>query len=68
MVRRAPVDLAWGRADRAWNAGAMRRILLYLGGVVLVVLAAFIAYLAFFDIPAQPTKVEKVLPDERFPH
>ena len=46
----------------------MGKFLLIFGGVVIVVLLAGAAYLAFFDIPVQPTRVEKVLPDERFPH
>jgi hypothetical protein len=46
----------------------MAKLLFYLGGAVLLVLVAGTVWLAFFDIPVQPTKVEKVLPDERFPH
>jgi len=43
------------------------KILFSLGGVLLLVLVAGAAYLAFVDIPVQPSRVEKVLPDERFP-
>jgi hypothetical protein len=38
--------------------------------IVAIVLLALIAggvYLALFDIPAPTTKVEKILPDGRFP-
>jgi hypothetical protein len=43
------------------------RIALILGAAVLVVLIGGAAYLAFVDIPAPTTKVEKVVPDGRFP-
>ena len=45
----------------------MGRILIILGGVVLAILVAGVAYLAFVDVPVEPSKVDKVLPDERFP-
>jgi hypothetical protein len=44
----------------------MGKILLYVAAGVLVVLIGATTYLAFFDIPVQTTKVEKVLPDGRF--
>ncbi len=36
--------------------------------VILIVLAAGAVFLATWDIPAPVATIEKVIPDERFPH
>jgi hypothetical protein len=45
----------------------MLKILLPLGAALLILLIGGLAYLAFVDIPAPTTKVEKIVPDGRFP-
>jgi hypothetical protein len=45
----------------------MRIILLSGLAAFIVLLASFFSYLAFVDIPAPTARVDKVLPDARFP-
>ncbi len=45
----------------------MRMILLSGLAVFVLLLVGFISYLAFVDIPAPTARVDKVLPDARFP-
>jgi hypothetical protein len=55
---------ARGRVREGWVMG---KVLFSLGGLLVLALLAGAAYLAFVDVPVQHSKVEKVLPDERFP-
>ncbi len=45
----------------------MNKITLTLLGVVLVAVFGGLVFLATWDIPSPSTKVEKVIPDDRFP-
>ena len=45
----------------------MGKVTFVLVFVILLVIAAGCLYLAYGDFPAPATKVEKVLPDTRFP-
>jgi hypothetical protein len=45
----------------------MRSIVIVLGMVLVLVVAAGCLYLAFGNFPAPTNRVEKVLPDARFP-
>jgi hypothetical protein len=47
--------------------GMMGRVLLIVALILVVGLLGAGAYLAFVDIPAPTQKVDKVLPDARFP-
>jgi hypothetical protein len=47
--------------------GMMGKVLLVLALIVVIGLLGGGAFLAFWDIPAPTAKVEKVLPDARFP-
>ena len=47
--------------------GMMGRVLLVVALIVVIGLLGGGAFLAFWDIPAPINKVDKVLPDARFP-
>lgn len=45
----------------------MFRVLLAAVVVILLLIVGGLVYLAYVDVPVPTTKVEKVLPDDRFP-
>ena len=45
----------------------MRRLPFILFGVIVLIFAGGGVFLASWDIPAPSSKIEKVLPDDRFP-
>lgn len=61
----AVIGASWSRVEG--GAVTMARMLLILIAAVIVVLAGGTAYLATRDMPPPTKRIEKVIPNDRFP-
>lgn len=64
---RQPAGTSAGLRKPFWNNGKMFKVLLIATAALVVVALGGAVFLMFWDIPAPSARVERVIPDARFP-